>query len=1461
MKTLLAPLATLCALAISVSLSGQISFTNQTSLLHEPNSFSSGGPVAVADVDNDGRDDIIRLEDGHALNVEYQQAAGQPFSHSFIIDAPGGAWALAVADINNDGTCDMLFGGAYDQGVKLVRSTNNGNAYQMDILSDSYMFVQGSNFADINNDGFLDAFACHDDAESRIWGNDGTGALSPANNWIDMATSPPSDNSGNYGTTWTDFDNDGDTDLYISKCRGGVSNPSDPRRINALFVNDGNGNYTEQADEYGLKIGHQTWASDFQDIDNDGDLDCLVANHDHNLQLFENDGTGHFTDISAQAGTAGFTHYFIQALMRDFDNDGFVDIITSSPPLLLHNNGNKTFTQIPQPFTDMGSLATGDLNHDGFLDVYAVYQCGLVSPCGNPDILWLNNGNSNHYLAVQLQGNQSNYKGVGAKVEIRGSWGIQVREVRSGESYGISNSLTSYFGLGDETQIESLMVKWPSGTVDLIAEPGADQFLLIEEGSTCVSESPAGSNNYVAVPDAALTLDNIACANGGAQVLLTICNEGSNILPTNLPVAFYKNDPRQAGAELVEVVNTGAAVAPDGCQQFTFSVNAVLGAALFAVANDDGTLPLPFDPSTSLPATNLQECRFENNISSITLQHTPPALDLGNAVDLCNVSSVMLDAGNSFDTYLWQDGSSAPTFNATVSGQYWVEAWDACGIKQADSVLVTLSQAPPLELGDDVLICESENLPLAVSGYSNVQWAPATGLSCNDCPNPIASPENSTTYYVEASEGSCFSSDSIQVSVAQPAAIALASTDSDCSTAASISATADGNGPFNFVWSSGETGQEIAPSQTGTYSVTVTDANTCQATASAAVTVFQTFTFETYPTDVLCASESNGSVNLVLDGGDGPFTFQWSDGTSTEDLNNVPTGSYSLTITDANGCSQTTAVNIGEPDAIALQPEISEIPCAGGTGSISPGVTGGTAPLTFLWSNGSASQNIGDLPAGEYSLTITDANHCGLTYSATLDEPEAIALQPEISEILCAGGTGSISPGVSGGTAPLTFLWSNGSASQNIGDLPAGDYSLTITDANHCGLTYSATLDEPQAIAAQADITDIQCSTDGLGSIAVNASGGTAPLSFLWENGVSAPQITVAAPGQFTVSITDAKGCEKTLENTVGLSGNLLVETSSTPISCHPNNGEASDGTATATPTNGLAPFTWLWQNGQAGTTLTGLGSGNYSATVTDAIGCSAPVDILLLPPTELLASATLSDTLLCPGETASATATANGGTPPYQFVWEGGETGNMLTGLLAGNYPFTVTDDKGCSSSNEADIAGSLPIEIGSDTIIAASSATALDGAIVLSEISGSSPPYSFLWNNGASGQSIEGVAPGSYDVTITGADGCGEVFSFEVDVMVATGELPQPEWKLQLYPNPSSAGREIQLSIHSPAPQNIDFQLFDLTGRLLGQQYFPVQTAVFYKKIKMPEAAGLYLLRLVDEEGKGLYRKVVVE
>lgn len=466
-----------------------IQFTDMTSILPRQN-FHSGVAIGISDMNGDGLDDIIRLYMNDTIHIAFQQANGTFTETMYNNPRPTfEPWSMCIGDVDQDGYNDILYG--LNGMAQLFKSDNATSFTRTNVSGLAYIFSQGTNFADIDNDGDLDIFVCNDVGTSMILLNDGSGNFTNGAGTINLNTSPSSDNSGNYASMWCDYDDDGDIDLYITKCRQGVTDPTDPRRINQLFRNNGNGTWSEVGLAAGVASGWQGWVSDFGDFDNDGDFDLVIMNHDAEVELMRNNGNGTFTNVTIGSGLEGNTLGFaeIQCSFRDFNNDGWVDLLVSGSQHRMYvNNGDGTFTLDINAFNYasnwMHSYAIGDLNGDGFLDLYAGYGNIYNGFSTRDDKLWMNAANSgNNYAMFNLQGVQSNLNAIGAKIKLYGPWGVQVREVRSGEGYGIQNSFIQHFGLGTATYFDSVYVYWPSGTIDLIRWTPSNQVITIVEGT------------------------------------------------------------------------------------------------------------------------------------------------------------------------------------------------------------------------------------------------------------------------------------------------------------------------------------------------------------------------------------------------------------------------------------------------------------------------------------------------------------------------------------------------------------------------------------------------------------------------------------------------------------------------------------------------------------------------------------------------------------------------------------------------------------------------------------------------------------------------------------------------------------------------------------------------------------------------------------------------------------------
>ena len=558
--------------------------------------------------------------------------------------------------------------------------------------------------------------------------------------------------------------------------------------------------------------------------------------------------------------------------------------------------------------------------------------------------------------------------------------------------------------------------------------------------------------------------------------------------------------------------------------------------------------------------------------------------------------------------------------------------------------------------------------------------------------------------------------------------------------------------PFTYLWSNGATTRNLTGLTAGTYTVTITDAHGCMTTASATVPAATTITALASKTDVACGGGSTGSITLAVSGGTAPYAYLWSNGATTQNLSGIPAGTYSVTVTDAGGCTGTGTATLLAPAVLRANVAVTRPSCFGGaTGGAAAAPSGGTAPYSYLWSNGATTAALNNVAGGTYSVIITDAHGCTATGTANITESTQLTATATKTDVAChGGGTGSIRLALGGGTAPFTFLWSNGATTQDLSGLAAGTYTVTVTDANGCTATAGATIGQPAALQAHAVPTPAACAGSPTGAIALTVSGGTAPFSFLWINGATTQNLTNVHIGTYSVIVTDAHGCTATASATVGQPDVLTAISTATDVSCY----NATNGSVTLSVDGGTAPYSYLWSNGATTQSLSGLAIGTYNVTVTDAHGCTAACGATVGRPALLLASASAAPAACAGSPTGAIALTVSGGTAPFGYAWSNGATTQNLSGLSAGTYSVTVTDAHGCTATASATVGGPALLHATARPMDA-SCFDAANGSVDLS-VSGGTAPYSYQWSNGATTQDLVALGAGTYAVTVTDAHGC---------------------------------------------------------------------------------------------------------
>jgi len=470
---------------------------------------TSGSNRAVVDMNGDFLDDIVSVTSTN-VNILYQQTDGT-FNTVNIATSQAdytSSWSLAAADYNRDGYTDLLYGG--NQGVTFMKSDGTGSGFT-ETSGSEYVFSQRSNFIDINNDGHLDAFVCHDVDANVFYINDGNGNLS-------FNQGPLGTVRGNYGSVWIDYDNDRDMDMFIAKCGGGP--------INQMFTNNGDGTYTDTAPAQGLDDTIQTWSSAWGDYDNDGDMDAYIGASSGVSKLLRNDGNGVFVDVTSASGVLSLTSTGIENCTYDLDNDGNLDIISHGNVLI--GNGDMTFT-LESGKLNGSNGSFGDLNNDGFIDGF---NTGTIS---------MNDGNANNWVTINTVGVQSNINGIGARVEVyttntASETVKRIRDVRSGEGFRYMSTLNTHFGLGTDAAIDQIVIYWPSGIVDTYYDPNINTTLNYVEGQGQTLDTTDNS------------LSDVSIYPNPVQDILTITTSGN--LNNKIATVFDINGKRVLNTKL-----------------------------------------------------------------------------------------------------------------------------------------------------------------------------------------------------------------------------------------------------------------------------------------------------------------------------------------------------------------------------------------------------------------------------------------------------------------------------------------------------------------------------------------------------------------------------------------------------------------------------------------------------------------------------------------------------------------------------------------------------------------------------------------------------------------------------------------------------------------------------------------------------------------------------------------------
>jgi len=752
---------------------------------------------------------------------------------------------------------------------------------------------------------------------------------------------------------------------------------------------------------------------------------------------------------------------------------------------------------------------------------------------------------------------------------------------------------------------------------------------------------------------------------------------------------------------------------------------------------------------------SLTGCSSTDSVSVIVLPL--PIAEAGAHQTICSGSSATLVATGG-TTYQWQGGPASDTYivSPLVTTTYVVTAITN-GCSATDTVTVSVTNLPPVDAGMTQTICTGTSATLNATGGTTYQWqgGPATATY-------IVSPTTTTLYTVTGTTSGCSASDTVTV-IVSPRPTVVAGTPQTICSGHSVTFTA--TGATTYLWSNSSPTATIivSPTQTTIYSVTGT-LNGCTDSASVTVTVNPLPVASAGADTAICY----GAVaQLHAGGGTG---YSWSSPVSNPNIYNptanpVNTTTYTVTVTDINGCSQTDAMVLTVHPQIQPTINAGQAICAGASANLQAG--GGAnyswSPAGTLVNAGTANPTATPAATATYFVTISDAFGCTAHDSTVVTVNPVPTSTFTVTSPVCAGQTSTITyTGTASTGANYTWNFVGGTVVNGTGQGPyqirwnspsTYNITLTVTENNCTSSLTTMPVFVDQATVTLAVVDSISCFGVCDGQISATA-GGVVPFTYSWSNAQTTQALTNLCANTYTVTVTDADGCTASQTITLTQPQPLQMVFTSQNVSCF----GASDGSGSATVTGGTHSYIYSWlPNPSVTNTATGLQAGNFTFLVTDAHGCTLDSAFTITEPLQLTFTSVIDSVNCFGGADGSITLLPNGGVRPYFYTWSPSvSTDSLASNLSMGNYSVTVTDVNGCSTSS------SLTVDEPTQIILSNSGSTHTcngQSTTISASATGGTGSYTFTWDNGLGVGNNFVVAPlvtTTYNVTVTDIYGC---------------------------------------------------------------------------------------------------------
>ncbi len=778
-----------------------------------------------------------------------------------------------------------------------------------------------------------------------------------------------------------------------------------------------------------------------------------------------------------------------------------------------------------------------------------------------------------------------------------------------------------------------------------------------------------------------------------------------------------------------------------------------------------------------LTVTSVNGC-VESDSVAVTVNTLPIAITSPDQY-ICNGESATLSASGGLN-YTWNPGGfTSQTINVSpnVNSAFLLTITDINGCQDTATVFVNINPNPLASFTHPPVSCVNSNFTFTntsqiSSGSLSFDWTFGSLGNSTD-QNPVLNVVSTGTFNVlltVTSDSGCVHTASSSF-IGAPLPVASFSSIPVCQNNPSVfsnSSTISNNDPLNYYWNFGDGNTSTIQSPSHTYlsngnfnvQLIVVSPYGCSDSIIGSTSVYSVPSVILTGTNVLCNGGNTGSVSANVNSGTGPFAYTWSPGgNGNQSLSQIGIGIYAVTVTDQNGCTANSTMQINEPPALNTSTISTDALCFGSAdGTATVNASGGTPGYTYIWSGsaGTMSQASG-LQAGNYTVIVTDANGCTTSNTANINQPTAINLNTSSTPASCGSSpNGTASVNATGGMPGYTYYWSpTGSTNASAGGLVPGTYTVTVTDGNLCTTTASALVGNIGGPTASGSVlTHVACFAGSDGSAAVSASAGTPPYSYNWlPFGGNSNTASNLIAGNYTVQVTDDDGCITVVYLNISEPPALVATSTSTNVQC---NGMAN-GSISLSASGGTAPYFYSWNPQVSNSSnATGLSPGSYSVFVTDANGCGIQSSTQISEPAILSISTSNTDASCFGLSDGTATVSSAGGTTPHSYNWTSlGITNQQISGLPSGTYSVIVTDANSCTQQSSVNIQQPTPLQMqvsGSGTICINQYTT------ISASVSGGTSPYFYFWSNGVT-DSIQTISPDSatiYSVSVTDQNGC---------------------------------------------------------------------------------------------------------